>query len=107
MAEIVVSVADLQRVCDAVLGHLQEVGYDVVHIPHDYYWEVLITEASDMNSKPTELAVGSIEDDIEQLRRSIDSSRVLVTDLVPLASVLRAVASLALESGPRTGGHEE
>lgn len=103
LSEITVTIADLRRACDVVLTHLQELGYENVRFPYDHYWEVLVPDAFDMDSKPQELAVGSLEDDIERMGRIItNGTDASVTDLEPLAAILRVIGSVTLESGRKT-----
>lgn len=96
-----VNIGALREVAEAIFGHLEELGYADVTIDKDYYWEVLPDESFNMSTKPDKLAVGSISDDLSQLKQlQAGRSQPLVTDLLQLAAVLRLLAMTTNERGP-------
>lgn len=108
---LVIRLSDLKLALDKVLAHLSELGYEQVEIPFDSYWHVAMQNATDPENKPTELALGSLEEDWDELERLLAGNRPgpFVTDLRPLAAILNGLSRAVWEfgdpqaEGPRSG----
>lgn len=106
MTDLKSSVSDLRTACETLLSYLQELGYEEIEIAHDFYWDVLPEESFDMDRKPTELAVGSIADDLEKVDRVISNSNdVYLPGVFALAAVLRALG-VAVQGNPRASAEQ-
>ncbi len=109
---LVLSLADLRRVSEKLMAHLEELGYDEISIPLDAYWHVPLRDSFDPEAKPTDLGLGSLEEDWDELEGLLGGNPrdPLVTDFRPLASILNALNRVVWELGepqPAVGSAEE
>jgi hypothetical protein len=75
-----------------LFAHLLESGHEFVPLPHDYYWSIPKEALYNPYSQPSELTLGQLSDDLEELKR-IDNGKAepLSFALVWLAAVIRAI----------------
>lgn len=90
MTQAKVSVAELRTVMDLLFRKLDELG--VTHVDsEDLYWKVPLSALYDMTTTP-ELSVGSIADDVDELRKiGTDEYEASLTDIDRIVSLLRAM----------------
>lgn len=103
---LVIPLAGLREVCERILDHLSELGYQQLEIPFDAYWHVAAQIAFDAEAKPTQLDLGSLEEDWDELERLLSGDRPgpFIPDLRPLAAILNAVSRVTWDlprHGPR------
>ncbi len=87
-----VSVAELRDIVGILLHHLVQQGYDVVRIPETYYWNIPTAQLYDPQSTPTDLDLGDVYDDWQELVKIRDKPDLAVTDAFAwLGAVCRAI----------------
>lgn len=87
-----VSLEQLQNVSDRLFSHLRAQGIKSVEIAQDYYWDIPKPERYDPYHQPTNLNLGQLTDDWDELLKIVGCQKEPVGyALVWLASVLRAV----------------
>jgi len=85
----------LRAAAEMLFTHCEEMGYESVEIPHDYYWMVMEPECYDPYTTPTKeagLGLGQLSDDwseMEDMLRGEDEP--IGYGLVWLSALLRAV----------------
>ena len=90
-----VELAELTEVWNRLVAHLAELGIDSVVLTQDYYWEVMAPERYDVYTKPTELTIGQISEDLVTVRNLLtEEHSPVVYDFVKLASVMRAIGEI-------------
>ena len=73
-----VSLQELREICEHVLGGLiRELG-DEVALHVDYYWSIPPNERYDVYRQPSELTVGQVVEDVENLRRLVQDDALVV-----------------------------
>ncbi len=74
MAEIIrsIRVSEIRGMLNAALSALEAEGVEEIGLEEDEYWSVYHDDAFDF-SKPPEPVVGTLQDDIGDLRRDMDS----------------------------------
>jgi hypothetical protein len=86
------NISEIRAIADKLLAHLLESGHNVVSLPHDYYWSIPKDARYNPYSRPSELTLGQISDDLNELKRiHRGETDPLSYALVWLASVLRAI----------------
>ncbi|MCP4600247.1 MAG: hypothetical protein GY847_06895 [Proteobacteria bacterium] len=93
-----ISLQELEKCFSILFRLLYEGGFrEVRPSNYDYYWCVLTKESFMFNKEP-ELAVGSLDDDIEELKKlAKDPSRVSSVDFERLAAVLKYLSEICYE----------
>jgi hypothetical protein len=87
-----VSVAEVRQVANRLFDHLEQSGYRVMAIPHDFYWQIPRDKRYDPYSQPADLTLGQISFDIAELRRVLSGDAEPVAyHFVWLASILQAL----------------
>lgn len=87
-----IQISELRQVAIKLLDHLEQQGVRQVEIVHDHYWEVPREARYDLYEKPTQLDVGQLSEDLQNLRSLDDASEPLVSyGLVWLAQLLREI----------------
>ena len=87
-----ISGADLRRVTELLLEHLDELGQEEFEIDKDFYWEVPSSGRYDHYDQPSELSVGQLSEDWAELEAMLSGVKEPIGyGLVWLGSILRAV----------------
>jgi hypothetical protein len=95
---IEVSTADLRRATTLLLDYLDQNGHCTIRVDHDYYSEILDADRFNLGAQPNELGVGSLCEDIEDLRRILArETEPLGYGLVWLAAILDAIGRQVVE----------
>jgi len=87
-----IPVAELRKLIEVALHHVENTAGDVVAVDKDYFWSIPPDELYDVYNRPTDLTIGQISECWENLQPLLaDDDRALGYDLVWLAEVLRAI----------------
>lgn len=88
-----ISINELQRLFEKVIGKLKYDDITTIPIDSDYYWIITADEWDVSQKNNPEPSVGSLVDDIESLKESVKDENVFTyVDFDRLSSVLRAVS---------------
>lgn len=87
-----ITIAELRRVTEKHLRHLEERGVTAVDLEQDFYWSIPSEQLYNTDEEPSGLEVGQLVDDVEELRRVDRGEKEPIGyGLVWLSAVLRAV----------------
>lgn len=87
-----VNTANLRRACEMLLTHLEATGQPEIEIAEDFYWAIPQNEAYTPYSTPSQLTMGQLSDDWNEIMAIVDGDKEpLGYALVWLASVIRRV----------------
>lgn len=87
-----IPIAELRRLLEVVLHHVEVTAGDVVAVDKDYFWSIPPDELYDVPNQPTDLTIGQVSECWENLQLLLaDNDRALAYDLVWLAEVLRTI----------------
>ncbi len=87
-----IKVKELKVVTSRLLEYLESENGDTLSLPEDYYWHIDADELHTVEEEPTDLSVGQLSEDWENLQRvASGESDPIRHSLVWLAAVLRAV----------------
>ncbi len=87
-----ITVDELRKFSDELFRHLESRGVHAVSLDHDYYWSIPSNQLYDPASEPTNLEMGQLSEDLEQLRQIGSGQRPPVSyALVWLSSILRSI----------------
>ena len=83
----------LRKICDRIIKKLASYQ-EITLADADYYWSINAPECYKMTTDNHKIIVGSLVDDIEELKKLIDNEERPVTfvDLDRLASVFHAIS---------------
>lgn len=85
-----IDVADLKRLSDLLLRHLEEVEGKRIKLDKDFFWAIAPAERFDVYREPTSFTVGQLTESWSNLR-DLDESSALAYALVWLADILRTI----------------
>lgn len=89
---MIVDLDTMRAAIAMLLDHVEDIGGKHVELDDDLYWSIPKGELYDPASKPSELTLGSIDDDWRNLAEVARGTKAAVGyDLVWAASVLRAI----------------
>lgn len=87
-----VNTTELRHITTCLLDHLENMGQNTIQIPHDYYWAIPTSEKYQPYSQPTDLSLGQLSEDLNELRKLLQSdSEPIAYAFVWLASILCAI----------------
>jgi hypothetical protein len=87
-----IRVSDLKKVVLILISFLERTGVKTIHIPYDYYWHIPVEEIYRPYQKPSDLNLGQLSDDWQDLQKVIDKENdPLITDFIDLAAICRAI----------------
>ena len=87
-----ISVTNLRNAVEKTLDHLEESGLTHIDIDEDFYWNIVIEQLYDPCKKPTELDLGQLSDNIEEVEKiSSGESEPVGYALVWIAAILRYI----------------
>ncbi len=88
-----VTVDELRKVVDILSTRLEQLGYNSVEIPQTYYWHIPTAQLYSPADDPTDLDIGDVSDDWEELLKIVQDPELAVTDGFSwLSAVCRAIA---------------
>lgn len=94
----VTSIEKLEKLFNMILVKLKNDGLNEIEIANDEYWIILTNQWSDFSKDP-EIAVGSIQEDINFLNKALEANEILTyADLDRVASILRMISELQAPS---------
>jgi hypothetical protein len=92
-----VTTRELRQAAQQLLDHLDGLGQDSFEIDEDYYWSVPVDSRYDPANTPSNLTIGQLSDDWNEIRAINDKKREPVGfALVWLAAILRRVGEKAV-----------
>ncbi len=87
-----ISLEELRDLCNSLIQHIIDNGNKSVNLKVDYYWNIPTSQIYDPYKKPTELTLGQLSFDWDQLIQISQSQKEPIGyNLVWLAAILRAV----------------
>jgi hypothetical protein len=87
-----IKLEELRDLCDLLIQHIIDNGDKSVNLKVDYYWHIPTSQMYDPYKKPTELNLGQLSFDWNQLIKIYQSQKEPIGyNLVWLAAILRAV----------------
>jgi len=87
-----IKLEELKEICNLLIQHIVEKGINSVNLKVDYYWNVPQPQIYDPYQKPSELDLGKLSDDWNELTKILRAQKEpLGYDFVWLAAILRAV----------------
>lgn len=92
-----ITLSELKAVFLQEVNHLEELGYEKIEIPVDYYWNIPQDLIYDPYNEPKNLDMGQLSDDWQELQKTLRGDRDPLTyDLVWLSTILRAIGEHTL-----------
>lgn len=88
----------LRTLCETLLNHLEQSGGREIELSNDYYWHIPAEQRHDMNRQPTELSIGQLSDDWQELQR------ILTGESEPIGYALVWLASILCDLGEASRG---
>lgn len=87
-----IDIADLKRVFETLVAHLEQTNQSTYEIEWDYYWDIPTEDRYNPNVDPKDLTLGQLTDDWEGLLEIANGDMPPVGPaLVWLSSVLRSI----------------
>lgn len=91
-----VTTAELRVALDAILCNLEENGVSEVELQDDHYWDVPQADRYGVHDQPTQLDVGQLTDDVNEVKRIVSGDAPPYgLGLIWLAAVLRRIGELS------------
>ncbi len=91
-----IELSELKAIFLLEINHLEELGYEKIEIPVDYYWNIPQNVRYDPYKEPDNLDLGQLSDDWQDLQKIIRGENDPVAyDLVWLSTILRAIGEQA------------
>jgi hypothetical protein len=91
-----ISTADLRRVFEVLVQHLEDTDQASAEIPWDFYWDMTSEDRYNPYSKPKDLDLGQLSDDWEDLLRISGGEMPPVGyALTRLSSILRSIGEMS------------
>lgn len=88
MSTPAVEIADLRRIVNRLLDHIEANGRSSIPLYDTFYWDVPEEERYGSDDPPTDLDVRSLHDDWDCIRFLIDDGEEPITDQLSEASTL-------------------
>ena len=89
---MIIHVSDLSKITEELIAHLRNVSGEEIDLSVDYYWNIETEQKYNPYENPTEIDLGQISDDWQELQQIIEKEREPIAyDLVKLAAILRAI----------------
>lgn len=87
-----INLDDLQKICDRLFQYTRARGVDSVTLEVDYYWNIPQEERYNPYKQPSELDLGQLSDDWNELQKIIQSQEELLGySFVWLSTIMRAI----------------
>jgi hypothetical protein len=87
-----IDIADVKRVFETLVAHLEQTNQSTHEIEWDYYWDVPTEDRYNPYVDPKELNMGQLTDDWQELIKIADGDMPPVGPaLMWLSSILRAI----------------
>ena len=92
-----ITVSDLKKIVESIFALFDECGVEIISIENDYYWHIPKEEIYDPYHTPTNLNLGQLSDDWQDLHRVLaKENEPILTDFIDLASIFRAIGEITL-----------
>lgn len=87
-----IPLADIKKLAENLLAYLDKQDLQNIYICSDYYWSISYEDAYNLAIKPTECAVGSLNDDYEWLKKVLLKSNPATTlDCERLGNIIQSI----------------
>jgi hypothetical protein len=87
-----VKINELEKAVSLLLYKLKESKGNEIELKNDYYWEIDDQDLYNAYQKPTNITLGQLSDDLNELERLNKSNDPIVYDLKRISSILRALS---------------
>lgn len=89
---MLIKVDELNRIVDKLFAHLKEIGVNEIELPEDFYWYISENQVYNPYNKPTELTLGQLTDNWNELIKTLEEENNLIAyNFVWAATILRAL----------------
>jgi hypothetical protein len=92
-----ISVDELKIIHELIIKHMEISGFEQFELDGDYYWYVSADERENFEKKP-KLCVGSLQDDLNELKKIVGTQQVSIVDLDRFANVFIAIGEAISKS---------
>lgn len=93
-----IDIASFRNAFLNISDYLDEEGITTIDLDHDYYWAIDFDELFNVYETPSDLTIGQLYDDWEQIERlSKDVKDITPFDLIWFASVCRYVGERLMQ----------
>lgn len=77
-----------------LFDHLSDLGVEKVDIGEDYYWNIIKSQLYDPYNKPSELDLGSLSDDWQELQNVLNGVTGAISyNFTDLAAILKFIGA--------------
>jgi hypothetical protein len=87
-----VNIKEIEIVALLLLSKLRESKGNEIELTNDYYWDISIEELYNPYEEPSNITLGQLSDDIEEIQRLNKSDDAIAYDLKRLAAILKALS---------------
>jgi hypothetical protein len=87
----IINIADLRSAINRALDHAEALLGPEIDVDVDYYWHLWPKDAFDVHREPTNLTMGQLSDDLEEVHDRDDAPVLASHELQHLTGVLRAL----------------
>ena len=88
-----VEIADLRRIVNRLLDHIEDTGKNMIRLNQTFYWDVPEEERYGIDDQPQGLDVRSLHDDWDCIRFLLeDGEEPIIDQLSEAATLLRYIA---------------
>jgi hypothetical protein len=92
-----INTTELRQAFEIFMSHLDECGQSNIQIEEDYYWNIPWDSRYDPLEKPTDLTMGQLTDDWNEVQRIARGERDAIGyGLVWLSTILRRIGETTL-----------
>ena len=85
------SLSELRHAVNSILDHVERHAGTDVEIQSESYWQVTASDRYKPYSRPSELELGSLSEDIDSLRK-LEAGEFLGHDAASVAALLQVIA---------------
>ena len=88
---MMVNINEIEKIALLLLSKLKECRGNEIELNNDYYWDIFIEELYNPYEEPTNIGLGQISDDLEEVRRLNKRDNAIPYDIKRLAAILLAL----------------
>ncbi len=87
-----VNIDELQEITNLLLAKLKSSKGNEIELKSDFYWDIPMNEAYSPYDEPKNLSLGQLSDDLNEVRRVLNSDDAIPYDLKRLAELMKAIS---------------
>lgn len=92
MNDMSINLDELNRILDKLFAHLKKNGVNDIELTKDFYWYISENQVYNPYNKPTELTLGQLTDNWNELIKTLEEDNDLIAyNFVWAATILRAL----------------